>query len=40
VTAAADEVDLNTGVSAYLRIGQIYDMKGQHAQAVTFIRRR
>jgi tetratricopeptide (TPR) repeat protein len=39
VTAAADEVDLNTGVSAYLRIGQIYDMKGQHAQAVTFYKK-
>jgi tetratricopeptide (TPR) repeat protein len=39
VTAAADEVDLNTGVSAYLRIGQIYDMKGQHAQAITFYKK-
>ena len=35
VIAAADEVDLNTGVSAYLRIGQIYDMKGQRAQALA-----
>jgi tetratricopeptide (TPR) repeat protein len=39
VAAAAEEVDLNTGVSAYLRIGQIYDMKGQHAQAVTFYKK-
>ena len=26
VAAASEEVDLNTGVSAYLRMGQIYDM--------------
>jgi len=39
VTAAADEVDLNTGVFAYLRIGQIYDMKGQRAQALAFYRK-
>jgi hypothetical protein len=39
VAAAADEVDLNTGVSAYLRIGQIYDMKGQHNQAVPFYKK-
>jgi tetratricopeptide (TPR) repeat protein len=35
VTAApAEEVDLNTGVQAYLRIGQIYDMKQKRAQAL------
>jgi len=39
VAAASDEVDLNTGVSAYLRIGQIYDLKGQRAQALTFYRK-
>jgi tetratricopeptide (TPR) repeat protein len=39
VAAASDEVDLNTGVSAYLRIGQIYDIKGQRAQALTFYRK-
>jgi tetratricopeptide (TPR) repeat protein len=39
VVAASDEVDLNTGVSAYLRIGQIYDMKGQRAQALTFYKK-
>jgi tetratricopeptide (TPR) repeat protein len=39
VAAASDEVDLNTGVSAYLRIGQIYDMKGQRAQALTFYKK-
>jgi tetratricopeptide (TPR) repeat protein len=35
VAAAANEVDLNTGVYAYLRIGQIYDIKGQRALAVA-----
>jgi tetratricopeptide (TPR) repeat protein len=35
VTAAAvEDVDLNTGVQAYLRIGQIYDMKQKRAQAL------
>jgi tetratricopeptide (TPR) repeat protein len=32
--AAADDLDLNTGVQAYLRIGQIYDMKQKRAQAL------
>jgi tetratricopeptide (TPR) repeat protein len=39
VAAASADVDLNTGVSAYLRIGQIYDMKGQRAQAVTYYKK-
>jgi tetratricopeptide (TPR) repeat protein len=39
VAAAASDVDLNTGVSTYLRIGQIYDMKGQHAQALPYYRK-
>jgi tetratricopeptide (TPR) repeat protein len=34
VVAAGDEVDLNTGVQAYLRMGQIYDMKHRRAEAV------
>lgn len=34
VTAAADDVDLNTGVLAWLRMGQIYDMKQRRAEAV------
>ena len=34
VTAASDEVDLNTGAFAYLRIGQIYDMTQRRAEAV------
>jgi tetratricopeptide (TPR) repeat protein len=34
VAAAGEEVDLNTGVQAYLRMGQIYDMKQRRAEAV------
>ena len=34
VAAASDDVDLNTGVSAYLRMGQIYDMTQRRAQAL------
>jgi len=34
VTSKADDVDLNTGVLAYLRMGQIYDMKHRRAEAV------
>ena len=34
VAAAAQDVDLNTGVSAYLRIGQIYDMTHRRPLAV------
>lgn len=32
--AAGEEVDLNTGVKAYLRMGQIYDMQQRRAEAV------
>jgi tetratricopeptide (TPR) repeat protein len=39
VAAAANEVDLNTGVYAYLRIGQIYDLKGQRALAIAEYRK-
>lgn len=35
VAATANDVDLNTGVATYLRIGQIYDIKGQRALAVA-----
>ena len=34
VAAHADEVDLNTGVLAWMRIGQIYDLKQRHGQAI------
>ena len=39
VAAAANEIDLNTGVYTYLRIGQIYDLKGQRALAVAEYRK-
>ncbi len=35
VAQSASDVDLNTGVSTYLRIGQIYDVKGQRDLAVA-----
>jgi tetratricopeptide (TPR) repeat protein len=34
VVAAPEDVDLNTGVYAYLRIGQIYDMTHRRQQAL------
>ncbi|MGP8246161.1 MAG: hypothetical protein ACLQVN_16780 [Bryobacteraceae bacterium] len=34
VVAKADDVDLNTGVYAYLRIGQIYDLTHRRQQAL------
>lgn len=39
VAAASADVDLNTGVLAYLRMGQIYDMTHRRAQAVEAYRR-
>jgi len=39
VTAAADELDLSTGVLAWMRLGQIYDLKGQRALAIDAYRR-
>jgi tetratricopeptide (TPR) repeat protein len=39
VAVAANEVDLNTGVYTYLRIGQIYDLKGQRGLAVVEYRK-
>ena len=39
VTASSDEVDLNTGAFAYLRIGQIYDMTQRRMMAVEAYRR-
>jgi tetratricopeptide (TPR) repeat protein len=35
VAAAGEEVDLNTGAQALLRMGQIYDMKQRRAEAVA-----
>ena len=34
VTAHADGVDLNTGVLAWMRVGQIYDLKQRHSLAI------
>jgi len=34
VTAHADEVDLNTGVLAWMRVGQIYDLTQRHTLAI------
>lgn len=39
VTVAPDELDLNTGVSSYMRMGQILDMQNQHQQAVAYYRK-
>jgi tetratricopeptide (TPR) repeat protein len=38
-TRAAEDLDLNTGVLAWMRLGQIYDLKGQHSAAVEAYRR-
>src|ERR1035441_8488876 len=35
VTESSEEVDLNTGVQALLRMGQIYDMKQRRAEAIA-----
>ena len=34
VTQRADELDLNTAVLAWLRLGQVYDLQGNHMAAV------
>ncbi len=39
VTASRNEVDLNTGVLAWMRVGQIYDMKHQRSQAIDAYKR-
>jgi tetratricopeptide (TPR) repeat protein len=39
VAASANDVDLNTGVYTFLRIGQIYDLKGQRARALAQYRK-
>jgi tetratricopeptide (TPR) repeat protein len=39
VAAASAEVDLNTGVSAYLRMGQIYDMTRRRGEALEAYRK-
>jgi tetratricopeptide (TPR) repeat protein len=39
VTGSRNEVDLNTGVLAWMRVGQIYDMTNRRAQAVEAYKR-
>jgi tetratricopeptide (TPR) repeat protein len=39
VTAAANELDLNTGVYAWLRLGQIYDLTHHRQEALEAYRR-
>lgn len=39
VTAKANDLDLNTGVTAWVRLGQIYDLKGQRRQALDAYRK-
>ncbi len=37
--SAADDLDLNTGVLAWMRLGQIYDLKGQRNKAMEAYQR-
>jgi tetratricopeptide (TPR) repeat protein len=39
VAARSQELDLSTGVTAWLRVGQIYDLKGQRSQALEAYRQ-
>ena len=39
VTASGDELDLNTGVMAWMRIGQIYDLTGHRTLAADAYRK-
>ena len=39
VTASPQELDLNTGAQAYLRMGQIYDLTQRRAEAVAAYRK-
>ena len=39
VTASAEELDLNTGALAWMRMGQIYDMTHRRAEAVEAYRK-
>ncbi|MGH9666023.1 MAG: tetratricopeptide repeat protein [Bryobacteraceae bacterium] len=39
VTAHADNLDLNTGVLAWMRLGQTYDLKGQRSNAKAAYRK-
>ena len=39
VLAVEDELDLNTGVLSYMRIGQILDIQNRHQDAIEFYRK-
>jgi tetratricopeptide (TPR) repeat protein len=39
VTQKADQLDLNTAVMAWLRLGQVYDLQGKHQDAVQAYRQ-
>lgn len=39
VLALEDELDLNTGVLSYMRIGQILDIQNRHQDAIEFYRK-
>lgn len=39
VLTAPDELDLNTGVLSYMRIGQILDMENRHQEALEYYRK-
>ena len=39
VTAKARDLDLNTAIMSWMRLGQIYDLKGRHASAVAAYRK-
>ena len=39
VIVAPDEVDLNSGILSFMRIGQILDMQGRHPEAVEWYRK-
>jgi tetratricopeptide (TPR) repeat protein len=38
VTQKADQLDLNTAVMAWLRLGQVYDLEGKHREAIQAYR--
>lgn len=39
VTQKTDELDLNTAVLAWLRLGQVYDLRGDHRNAIEAYRK-
>ncbi len=39
VTAKARDLDLNTAIMSWMRVGQIYDLRGRHASAIPAYRK-